>query len=99
MPVTWANVEPVLAKMSPQLRAVVELMWHTGARPGEDLRIRMADIDRSGPVWTYKPASHKDRAPGLRAHDPAGAEGPGRAATLLEGGSSRLPHVSRLSRS
>ena len=41
------------------LRAVVELMWHTGARPGEALRIRMVDIDRSGPVWTYKPASHK----------------------------------------
>ena len=57
--ITWAEVAPALARMSPQLAAVVQLMWHTGARPGEALQIRMADIDRSGPVWTYRPASHK----------------------------------------
>lgn len=58
-PVAWAEVEPVLPHLAPPLRAVVELMWHTGARPSEALHLRMADIDRSGPVWLYRPAAHK----------------------------------------
>lgn len=57
--VTWADVEPVLAHLSTTLRAVVELMWHTGARPSEALQVRLADIDRTGPVWLFRPASHK----------------------------------------
>jgi integrase len=57
--VTWADVEPTLAHLSPPLAAVVQLMWHTGARPSEALQLRMGDIDRSGPVWLYRPASHK----------------------------------------
>jgi integrase len=57
--VVWADVAPVLPHLSPPLRAVVELMWHTGARPDEALQLRMGDIDRSSPVWLYKPGSHK----------------------------------------
>lgn len=57
--VTWADVEPVLAHLAPPLRAVVELMWHTGARPNEALQIRMADVDRSAAVWLFTPATHK----------------------------------------
>lgn len=57
--VTWADVELVLPHLSPTLRAVVELMWHTGARPSEALQVRLADIDRTGPVWLFRPASHK----------------------------------------
>ncbi|MFN8828197.1 MAG: site-specific integrase, partial [Planctomycetota bacterium] len=57
--VTWPDVEIVLPHLSPTLRAVVELMWHTGARPSEALQVRLADIDRSGPVWLFRPASPK----------------------------------------
>lgn len=57
--VTWRDVELVLPHLSATLRAVVELMWHTGARPSEALQVRLADIDRTGPVWLFRPASHK----------------------------------------
>ena len=58
--------------MSPPIRAIVELMWHTGARPGEALQIRMADIDRSGPVWIYRPARHKTEHLGFERMIPLG---------------------------
>lgn len=57
--ITWAEVEPVLPHLAPGIRAVVELMWHTGARPSEALQIRLGEVDRSGPVWLYRPGSHK----------------------------------------
>src|SRR5262249_36817435 len=31
----------------------------TGARPGEIIIMRTIDLDVSGSVWVYKPASHK----------------------------------------
>jgi integrase len=34
------------------VRGLVELQWHTGARPGELLRLRPADVDTRGDVWT-----------------------------------------------
>jgi hypothetical protein len=38
---------------------IAELMLHTGMRPGEACRIRLAEIDRSGEVWLYRPSRHK----------------------------------------
>jgi integrase len=32
----------------------------TGARPGEIVIMRTADIDTSGPVWIYRPFTHKN---------------------------------------
>lgn len=78
--VTWQDVEPVLRQLTPPLRAIVELMWHTGARPSEALQIRMADIDRSGPVWLYEPASHKTEHLGHSRLIPLGP----RAQTVLQ---------------
>ena len=31
----------------------------TGCRPGELMAMRPGDIDRSGEIWTYRPAHHK----------------------------------------
>ena len=31
-PVKWEHVEPVLAELSPDVRAMVLFQWHTGAR-------------------------------------------------------------------
>ncbi|MGL4550941.1 MAG: hypothetical protein ACRC33_07120 [Gemmataceae bacterium] len=34
------------------------LRW-TGARPGEGCRLTLAQIDRSGETWLYRPVRHK----------------------------------------
>lgn len=41
------------------VRAILRLIWYSGARTGEACRMRPCDIDRSGPVWLYRPAEHK----------------------------------------
>lgn len=58
-PVEWDSVQPVLEHLSPQLAAVAQFMWWTGARPTESLQLRACDIDRSGAVWQYAPHEHK----------------------------------------
>lgn len=49
-----------LPHLSPTVRAMLELMWWTGARPSEVCSLRSADVDRSGEVWVYRPRSHKN---------------------------------------
>lgn len=44
---------PILARM-------LLLGWWTGARPGELRIMRPMDIDRTGPVWIYRPSKHKN---------------------------------------
>jgi integrase len=39
---------------------MVDLQRATGMRPGEVCIVRPADIDRSGDVWEYRPADHKN---------------------------------------
>ncbi len=61
-PVPQADVDAVLPRLSRQLAAVARLQLLTGARPGEILSMRMADIDMSGAVWIFRPATHKGDA-------------------------------------
>ena len=49
----------VLPLVARQVAAMVELQWLTGMRPGEVVQMRMADIDRGGRVWLYRPLRHK----------------------------------------
>ncbi len=58
-PVTDGDVEALRPFLTPQVWAIVELLRLTGARAGEVVPIRTADIDRSGDVWIYRPRSHK----------------------------------------
>lgn len=58
-PVAWDSVEPVLLHLSPTVAAMVRLQWLTGMRPGEVRGMRMAELDRSGDVWVYRPRHHK----------------------------------------
>src|SRR5207248_4732637 len=37
---------------------------YSGMRPGEVRRLRLAEVDRSGDVWVYRPADHKTRHKG-----------------------------------
>jgi len=61
-PVTPAPEEHVWAVhgiVPPQIQAMIELQWWTGMRPGEVVRMRTCDIDRSDEVWVFTPESHK----------------------------------------
>lgn len=58
-PVAWEHVEPVLDRVSPQVRAILELLWHTGARVGEIVAMRRRNIDRSETPWVYRLDTHK----------------------------------------
>jgi integrase len=60
-PVPDEHVAAALPHMSAPVRAMVQVQRLTGMRPGEVTRMRGADIDRSGAVWLYRPARHKNR--------------------------------------
>jgi integrase len=52
-------VERTLPHLPPHVAGILELMLHTGMRPGEACRILLAEIDRSAEVWLYRPSRHK----------------------------------------
>jgi len=58
-PVADTDVDAIQPFISPQAWAVVQLMRWTGARCGEIVQMRGIDLDVSGKVWLYRPASHK----------------------------------------
>lgn len=58
-PVAETAVETIRPHVARQVWAMVQLQWHTGMRPGEVVAMRATDLDTSGQVWTYRPASHK----------------------------------------
>jgi integrase len=58
-PVPDAFVEAIRPHVSRQVWAMVELQRLAGMRPGEVVAMRTIDVDTSGRVWTYTPASHK----------------------------------------
>ncbi len=62
LPVPERLLDAVRPHLSRPVRAVVELQLLTGARPGELLGLRPADIEineRTG-VWTFRPEVHKN---------------------------------------
>jgi integrase len=58
-PVRDAHVDAALPYVSRQIRAMIELQRLTGARPGEICQMRTMDLNTSGRIWEYAPASHK----------------------------------------
>ncbi|MBI3467949.1 MAG: tyrosine-type recombinase/integrase [Planctomycetes bacterium] len=58
-PVPEAFVESVLPHVSPQVAAMIRLQSLTGMRPGEVTILRGCDLDTTGKLWSYTPASHK----------------------------------------
>ena len=49
-------------------QAMIQLQRLTGMRPGEVVIMRTADIDTTGSVWHYLPASHKTEHHGHGGH-------------------------------
>jgi integrase len=58
-PVADDLVDAVRPFVSRQVWAMIELQRLAGMRPGEIVSMRTGDIDRTGPVWVYKPRRHK----------------------------------------
>jgi integrase len=58
-PVSEAVIEATLPYVSPIVASMIRLQRATGMRPGELIQLRPMDLDRSGKVWRYVPASHK----------------------------------------
>lgn len=64
-PVRQADIDAIESFVSRQVWAMVSLQLLTGMRSGELTIMRRRDIDTSGPVWIYKPESHKTEHHGL----------------------------------
>jgi integrase len=58
-PVPEAFVDAVRPHVSAQVWAMIELQRLTAMRPNEIVGMRTGDLDTSGAVWVYRPASHK----------------------------------------
>lgn len=58
-PVPEAFVLEIEPHVPRQVWAMVQLQLHTGMRPGEVCAMRGGDLDTSGKLWTYSPATHK----------------------------------------
>lgn len=64
-PVPEAYVGAVLPLVTRQVRAMIQLQELTGMRPGEVVIMRGCDLDTSGRIWEYRPASHKTEHHGI----------------------------------
>ncbi len=58
-PVAEEAVAAVLPWVSPQVAAMIRLQELTGMRPGEVVLMRGGDLETTGRIWVYTPASHK----------------------------------------
>ena len=58
-PVTEDVIEKTLAHLSPTVADMIRFQRLTGCRPGEVCQLRPMDLDRTGEIWVYRPASHK----------------------------------------
>ena len=58
-PVAWEHVAATLPFLRPNVRAMVELQWCAGMRPGEVCALRPCDIDTTGAVWLFRPGYSK----------------------------------------
>lgn len=59
LPVDDSEVNQTLGAMPPIVADMVRLQRLTGMRPAEVCILRPIDLDRTGDVWLYRPASHK----------------------------------------
>ncbi|HEY1189424.1 MAG TPA: tyrosine-type recombinase/integrase [Gemmata sp.] len=80
-PVDDATVDATLPFLPAHVRALVELLRHTGMRPAEACALTLTQIDRTGDVWIYKPGRHKTQHRGKGRVIPFGPK----ARALLEG--------------
>jgi integrase len=61
LPVAVADVDATLPFVTRHVRGLIEFQRLTGCRPGEACSLRLADVDRTGDVWLYRPQKHKTK--------------------------------------
>jgi integrase len=61
--------------LPPTVAAMVELQLLTGMRSGELCQMRPCDINMTGPIWLYRPATHKTAIHGHKRVVPIGPRG------------------------
>lgn len=81
LPVPTSDVEKVLPLLSPSAAGLVRLQTFTGCRPGEAVRCRLDEMDRSRAVWLWRPRRHKNSH---RGHERVIAVGPQAQAVILD---------------
>jgi integrase len=59
LPVARVVVEDTLPLLRPMQADMVMLQLESGMRPGELVVMRPCDMDMTGPVWLFRPSSHK----------------------------------------
>lgn len=64
-PVPLPVVEATLPLLRPALRALVRFTLAAGCRPGEAVRVRPRDLDRTSCPWLYVPYTNKNEHRGL----------------------------------
>jgi integrase len=64
-PAPDGHVNATLPFLPAPVRAMAELQRLTGCRPGEVMVMRAIDLTMGGAVWTYRPATHKNKHRGL----------------------------------
>jgi integrase len=58
-PVAVENFEEALKRVPAAVAAMARVQWFSGCRPQEIVLMRARDIDRSSPVWEYRPPVYK----------------------------------------
>jgi integrase len=79
-----ATVDATLPHLPHHIRVMVELMRHTGMRPGEAAEMTLNQIER-GAGWTYCPTRHKTAYHGKRRVIPLGPKARGILSAFLAG--------------
>jgi integrase len=79
-PAPEAAIDAIRPHVPRQVWAMIEIQRLTGMRPDEVCQIRACDIDRTGKVWIYTPATHKTKHRGKPRVIPIGPK----AQTILE---------------
>lgn len=76
-PIADETVEATLPHLPAVVADMVRLQRITAMRPAELCIVRPCDLDRSGEVWIFKPASHKTEHHGKARLIPIGPKGQG----------------------
>jgi integrase len=58
-PVPEEYIQAVLRAVPPTVAAMIQVQYHSGARPGEVCAMRPMDLTMAGDVWEYRPPRHK----------------------------------------
>lgn len=66
LPVSEADIRAVLPHVSPQVQAMIWVMFWSGCRPGEVVQMTTGTIDREtyAPTWCFLPDRHKTQYAG-----------------------------------